>query len=146
MFTSPDPLAAEIFPLVAVEGYEYEEHGRESPKGGASVAYERKRNADYWHQAYGHAYIYEQVHEYAACNAISVYSCKRLPAVFRASYDSPYHEYIKKYYSGRTDKTPFLSDCTENEVSALLGNKAVSGLCAVQITFSGESSSVMLSR
>ena len=52
-----------ILLLLPVEGDEDEEHHREGPERRAAVADERQRDADDGHEAYGHAYIDEQMHE-----------------------------------------------------------------------------------
>ena len=92
------PGNSEILPFVPVQSDEDEQHGREAPHGGAAVAEEREGDADDRHESDGHADVYEQVHEYAARDAVSVYPGESLPASLCVVYDSPDEEYIKKYH------------------------------------------------
>ena len=84
----------EIFPFVAVQGYEDEDKDGEGPEGGASVADKRKGDADDRHQADGHAYVDEQVHEYAAGDTVTVDAGECLPATLRVLDDPPDEQYI----------------------------------------------------
>jgi hypothetical protein len=86
---------SEIFSFVAVEGDEDEEHYGEGPHGGSSIADERKRDADYRHQADGHSDVDEQMHEYAACDAIAIDSGEALSASFGIADYSPDEEHIE---------------------------------------------------
>ena len=127
-------------PFIAVEGDEDEQEDGECPEGGASVADERQGNADDRHDAESHAYVYEKVHEYAACRAVAVYPCECLPALFCPEDDSPYQEGIQQDDCRGAEEAPFFPDGAEDEVSALLRNEPVCGLCPVQESFSCESS------
>lgn len=74
---------SEIFPFVPYEGDEDEQKDGERPQGRASVADERKRDADDRHEAHGHADVDEQVHEDAACDTVAVDAGEGLAALLR---------------------------------------------------------------
>ena len=84
----------EIFPVVAVEGNEDEQHDCERPHRRTSVTDERQRDTDHWHKADCHADIDEQVHEYTACHAISIYSSKAFSTPLGIAYYPPDQEDI----------------------------------------------------
>ena len=56
-----DPSGRElkIFPLLPIQGQEYENKYGEGPQGGPAVAHQGKRYPYYGHDPYGHAHIYE---------------------------------------------------------------------------------------
>ena len=74
--------ALEVFTFVAVEGNEDEQHYGEGPHRGTSVADERQRDTDDRHETDGHTDVDEQVHEDAAGDAVSIYSCEALSTAF----------------------------------------------------------------
>ena len=134
------PGNSEILPFVPVQSDEDEQHGREAPHGGAAIAEEREGDADDRHESYGHADVYEQVHEYAAGGAVAVDAGEGLAAAFGVVDDPPHQEYIQEYHQGASEEAPFLSDGAEDEVGALFGDEAVGGLCAAQVAFAEEAS------
>ena len=77
-----------------VEGYEDEKQYRKCPERGPSVAHKGQGNAYNWHYAYGHAYVYEQMHKQATGQSIAVYTGKMLPAMFGVVDYTPYHQHI----------------------------------------------------
>ena len=87
----------EIFPVVAVEGNEDEQHDGEGPHRGTSVADERQRDTDYRHKADCHAYVDEQVHEDTAGHTIAINTGEGLSTSFRVFYYTPHQEYIEQY-------------------------------------------------
>lgn len=127
-------LTLEIFLFLVVEGDEDGKHRGESPEGGASVAHEWQRDAYDRHQADGHAYIYEQVHEQAAGQAVAVDSGEILPAVLGIFQDLQNQHHIQADDYKASEKAPFLTYSTEDEVRALLRHESVSGLSAVHVT------------
>ena len=113
-------------------------HQRKTEQGGAAVTQERERNADNRHYAYGHAYVYEKVHEKTAGYAVAVYAREGIRAFFRPGNDSANQQHVKRDDRGASEEAPFFPDRTENEVRALLRNEAVCGLRAFQEAFSAE--------
>ena len=65
-------ILSEIMVFIRLEGNENEEQYGECQQGRSAIAYERKRNPDDRHDAHCHSYIDEQMHEYAAGDAISI--------------------------------------------------------------------------
>ena len=76
----------EVLLLVSVQCNEYEQQRGESPERRSTIADQWQRDSDNRHQTYGHADVYEEMHEYAARYAISVYSGKSLSASFGILY------------------------------------------------------------
>ena len=71
-------------------------HQRKTEQGGAAVTQERERNADNRHYAYGHAYVYEKVHEKTAGYAVAVYAREGIRAFFRPGNDSANQQHVKR--------------------------------------------------
>ena len=80
------------------------------------------------------------MHEYATCHAIPIDPRKALSTSFRVADYSPDQENIQKYDRCCAHESPFLTDSTEDEVSALFRNETERSLCSVEITLSCESS------
>lgn len=79
-----------------MEGNEDEQQYRESPQRGSSVADERQRDADDWHDAESHSDIDEKMHEDTAGDAVAIYSGECFPAFFCVFYYSPDKKYIQE--------------------------------------------------
>lgn len=79
-----------------VEGDEDGEHHGKGPKGRATIAHKRKRNAYDRHNADSHTYIYEQVHKKTAGEAVTVNPCELLSAALRITYDLQNHQHVKR--------------------------------------------------
>ena len=77
-----------------MEGNENEKQYRECPKGRTSIAYERKRNANYRHDSQGHSDVDKKMHEDTAGDAVAIYSGECFPAFFCIFYYSPYKENV----------------------------------------------------
>ena len=86
----------EVLLLVAIQCNEYEEHRREAPHRGATVAQEGEGDTDDGHEADGHADIDEKVHEDAAGDAVSVDAGEGLAAPFGVMDDPPHQEDIEQ--------------------------------------------------
>ena len=84
----------EVFPFVSIQCDKDKDQDREAPERWTSVADKRQRDSDDRHKTKRHAHIDEKVHEYTAGDAISVDSCKGLPAPFGTPYYPPDKEYI----------------------------------------------------
>ena len=130
----------EIFLLVSVKRNEDEEHGGESPEGGAAIADKRQRDADDRHQTDGHADIDEKMHEDATGHTIAINPGKGLTAPLGVSNDPPYREDIEQNHKSLPEEAPFFTYGAENEVCTLLRNEAVSCLCAMEIALAGQPS------
>ena len=69
--------------LIIIEFDEAEEHHREGPEGGASVADEGQWDADDGQQSDGHADVDEEVEDEDTRDAVSVVADKRISLFFR---------------------------------------------------------------
>ena len=86
----------EVLLLVAVQRDEDEEHRRETPHRGATVAQEGEWDTYDRHKADGHADIDEKVHEDAAGDAVSVDAGEGLAAPFGVIDDPPHQEDVEQ--------------------------------------------------
>ena len=108
---------------VAVLLDEDEEEYGEGEQRGATVAEERKRDADDRHQTENHTDVDEKMDEKYAYDRVAVEACEGGALAF-GELDEPEEEGEIEYDEcGATDEAPLLADGAEDEVGFLLGDK-----------------------